>query len=181
MSNALSEVRRVSYVCTSTFGLICATRSFATSIFLRPTSLVPYNTWRCRFVSSMTSKSTIPRRPTPAAPRYCVSGTPRPPAPMISADDCLSLNCPAIPTSGRIRWREYRLISAGVRMSLRLDLDGIVVVGVLTQGRWNDDSDGCHRGTGSMTVLYLRFVPPAPPIQILGRETITPGAPAPLG
>src|SRR5439155_46579 len=159
MSSALSEVRRVSYVCTSTFGLICATRSFATSIFLRPTSLVPYNTWRCRFVSSMTSKSTIPRRPTPAAPRYCVSGTPRPPGPMISADDCLSLNCPAI----------------------RIDLDGHVVCGVLTHGRWSDDSDGCHRRTGSMTVLYLRYVPPAAPIQIHGRETITPGAPAPLG
>ena len=40
---------------------------------------------------------------------------------MISADDCLSFNCPAIPTSGRIRWREYRLISAGMRMSLRFD------------------------------------------------------------
>src|SRR5439155_862338 len=140
MSSALSEVRRVSYVCTSTFGLICATRSFATSIFLRPTSLVPYNTWRCRFVSSMTSKSTIIRVQMPPK--------------LVEAPHEAS----------------ERLFHA-----LRFDLDGIVVCGVLTQGRWNDDSDGSHRRTGSMTELYLRFVPPAPPIQIHGRETITPG------
>src|SRR5438445_331807 len=38
MSKALSELSRVSYVWTSTFGFIWATRSFATSSFFRPTS-----------------------------------------------------------------------------------------------------------------------------------------------
>ena len=40
--------------------------------------------WRCRFVSSTTSASTMPSVPTPAAARYSAAGEPRPPAPISS-------------------------------------------------------------------------------------------------
>ena len=38
---------------------------------------------------------------------------------MMRAEDCFSFSWPAMPTSGRMRWREYRLISAGERTSFR--------------------------------------------------------------
>src|SRR3989475_1685183 len=48
-----------------------------------------------------------------------------------------------------------RLFDAG-----RLDLDGIVIRGVLTEGCRDDDPDRWHRRIGFMSVLYLRFAPP---------------------
>ncbi len=44
--------------------------------------------------------------------------------------------------------------------AVRLDLHGIVIRGVLTKRRRDDDSDRGHGRVGFMTVLYLRFAPP---------------------
>ena len=57
-------------------------RPCADSSLRRPTSGVPCSTCRCRLLKSTTSKSTRPRRPTPAAARYSAAGEPSPPAPM---------------------------------------------------------------------------------------------------
>ena len=69
MSSALSESSRS--VCRTTFtsGLISAMLSFADCAFSVPMSDTPWMTWRCRLDSSTTSKSTMPRVPTPAAAR----------------------------------------------------------------------------------------------------------------
>jgi len=61
---------------------------------------------RCRFEVSTTSKSMMPRVPTPAAARYISAGEPRPPAPTHRTLAFFSLFCPVIPTSGMIRCRE---------------------------------------------------------------------------
>jgi hypothetical protein len=66
----------------------------------------PWMIWRCRFDSSTVSNSTMPSVPTPAAARYISAGEPRPPAPTHSTLAFFSRFCPAIPTSGMIRWRE---------------------------------------------------------------------------
>src|SRR6266404_5658191 len=60
-------------------GLRLDRRCRAASVFGLPTSLEPNVTWRCKLVTSTTSKSTRPSRPTPAAARYKPSGAPRPP------------------------------------------------------------------------------------------------------
>ena len=52
--------------------------------------------------------------PTPAAARYIATGEPSPPAPMQSTLAAFSFFCPSMPTSGRIRWRLYRLISSAL-------------------------------------------------------------------
>src|SRR5690349_10741677 len=69
-------------------------------------------TWRCRFDSSTTSKSTMPSVPTPAAARYSSAGLPRPPAPMTRTLAFFSRFCPVTPTSGMIRCRLYRATSS---------------------------------------------------------------------
>ncbi len=94
---------RISCAITLTCGFSSFSVSFAESSFGGPTSEVPCRIWRCRLLTSTTSKSTMPIVPTPAAARYIATGEPRPPAPMHSTLAALSLRCPSIPTSGRIR------------------------------------------------------------------------------
>src|SRR3989338_3005024 len=60
---------------------------------------------RCRLVKPTVSKSTMPRRPMPAAARYSPSGEQRPPAPMSRMPASFSFRCPPMPTSGIIRGR----------------------------------------------------------------------------
>jgi purine-nucleoside phosphorylase len=86
--------------------------SRADSALGRPTSSVPCSSWRWRFEKSTVSKSTIPSLPMPAAARYIAMGDPKPPAPMHSTLVEQIFFCPAMPTSGRMRWREYRRISS---------------------------------------------------------------------
>src|SRR6187200_1000895 len=112
ISSAFSLVSRVSYPSTCTCGFMSLSRSRADSSFGRPTSFEPCTIWRCRFVTSTTSKSTSPIVPTPAAVRYSASGEPSPPAPMSSTRDALSRCCPSSATSGRMRCRLYRRISS---------------------------------------------------------------------
>ena len=101
----LDESSRSSCTLTVISGLISSTESRADSAFDRPTSLCPWMIWRCRFDSSTASNSTMPSVPTPAAARYISAGDPRPPAPTHSTFAFLSRFCPAIATSGMIRWR----------------------------------------------------------------------------
>src|SRR6478672_2551204 len=72
---------------------------------------------RCRFDSSTTSNSTMPKVPTPAAARYISAGDPSPPAPTHSTLAFLSRFCPAMATSGMIKWRLYRRTSSTDRDS----------------------------------------------------------------
>src|SRR2546427_13274231 len=51
-------------------------------------------------------------------------------------------------------------VPEGLFDALRLDLYGVVIRGVLTKGRRDDDSDRRHGRVRFMTVLYLRFAPP---------------------
>ena len=75
-----------------------------------PTVEEPWRTWRCKLDSSTTSKSTIPIRPTPAATKYINVGEPKPPVPTHNTLDALSFCWPSIPTSSKMRCREYRAI-----------------------------------------------------------------------
>src|SRR5438445_38984 len=70
ISSAFSEVRRVSNASTRTLGLMSRRRSSADWSLDTPTRDVPCRIWRCRFVWSTTSKSTMPIVPTPAAALY---------------------------------------------------------------------------------------------------------------
>ena len=90
----------------SIVGLIARRCSTADSTFGRPTSAVVCRIWRCRFVTSTRSKSTIPIFPMPAAARYIATGEPSPPAPITSTLASSSLRCPAPPMFGRMMWRE---------------------------------------------------------------------------
>ena len=65
-----------------------------TPVSAGPASSVPWMIWRCRLLSSTTSKSTRPMRPTPAAARYMTSGEPSPPAPTASTLRGLELLLP---------------------------------------------------------------------------------------
>ena len=103
---AFSLVNAVSCLSTITLGLMLLTVSVADSTFERSTSSVPWAICRCRFEKSTTSKSTRPIRPMPAAARYMLIGEPSPPVPMHSTLALLSFFWPAMPTSGRMRWRE---------------------------------------------------------------------------
>ena len=105
ISKAFSLDKIVSYVTTSTFGLIRSSVSRADSTFGRPTSSVPCEIWRWRFDRSTRSKSTSPIVPTPAAARYIAIGEPSPPVPMHSTFASSSLRCPSAPTPGRMMWR----------------------------------------------------------------------------
>jgi hypothetical protein len=51
-------------------------------------------------------------------------------------------------------------VAKGLFDAVGLDLDGIVIRGVLPKRRRDDDSDRRHGRIGFMTVLYLRFAPP---------------------
>src|SRR2546427_13048097 len=51
-------------------------------------------------------------------------------------------------------------VPKGLVDALRLDLHRVVIRGVLTKSRRDDDSHGHHGRIGFMTVLYLRFAPP---------------------
>src|SRR5579859_3076740 len=66
--------------------------------------------WRWRLEKSTMSKSTMPILPMPAAARYIAIGDPSPPAPMQRTLVEQIFFWPARPTSGRIKWREYRRI-----------------------------------------------------------------------
>ena len=81
MLSAFEESRRT--LCSSmlTFGFICSSLAFATSALLFPMSCSEYRTCLWRLLFSMTSKSTMPILPTPAAARYMADGVPSPPAP----------------------------------------------------------------------------------------------------
>jgi hypothetical protein len=105
ISITLLESSRSSWRTTWTSGLISRIESRALWALDRPTSLWPWMTWRCRLLSSTTSKSITPSVPTPAAARYISVGLPRPPAPTARTFAFLSRFCPSIATSGMIRWR----------------------------------------------------------------------------
>ena len=64
-----SEVSRSRNGTTSTSGLSASIVRRAESVFGSPSEFVECTIWRCRFVSSTTSASTIPSVPTPAAAR----------------------------------------------------------------------------------------------------------------
>jgi hypothetical protein len=65
ISITLVESSRSSWSTTSMSGLISCTDACALSALDRPMSLWPWMTWRCRLLSSTTSKSTMPSVPTP--------------------------------------------------------------------------------------------------------------------
>ena len=69
MSSAFELSSGVSCRFTVTNGFVSAIDSLADCAFDFPTSDCPWITWRCRFDSSTTSKSTTPSVPTPAAAR----------------------------------------------------------------------------------------------------------------
>ena len=54
----------------------------------------------------------MPTLPIPAAARYSPKGDPSPPAPIMRTLAFFNRRCPAIPTSGMMRCREYRSISS---------------------------------------------------------------------
>jgi hypothetical protein len=60
ISITLLESSRSSWSRTSISGLISCTEALALCALLRPMSLWPWITWRCRLLSSTTSKSTMP-------------------------------------------------------------------------------------------------------------------------
>ncbi len=107
-SKTLSLNSKVSWPTTSIVGLIAWRWSTADAIFERPTSAVVCRIWRCRFVTSTVSKSTMPSFPIPAAARYSATGEPSPPAPITRTLASSSLRCPFPPMFGRMMWREYR-------------------------------------------------------------------------
>src|SRR5919106_1230365 len=65
--------------------------------------------------------------PTPAAARYRSAGEPRPPAPIVRIFASRILVCPASPTSGRIRCREYRSrCAAATALTVDDDLGSLI-------------------------------------------------------
>src|ERR1017187_9649075 len=102
------------------FGLIALSFSAALMSLCLPTSPVKWMICRCRLLKSTVSNSTMPMVPTPAAVRYNAIGEPSPPEPISNTFAALSRSWPSTPTSGRIRWREYRLISSLVNFARSL-------------------------------------------------------------
>src|ERR1700687_262962 len=104
-------------------------RSRAASVLGLPTSPELNVTWRCKFVKSTISKSTRPRRPTPAAARYKPSGAPNPPVPISMTLALFSFSCPSMPTSGMIRCRLYRKIASFERLAAAFAASCAPVIG----------------------------------------------------
>src|SRR5688572_2873263 len=127
-----------------------ASRSRAESSLLRPTSDVPWSTWRWRLDTSTASKSTSPMVPTPAAARYSAAGEPSPPAPTSRTRARFSARWPPTPISGRMRCRLYRRYSSGARSLVDRSCN---VAGVMSASRdgWHDRElvAGLQRGLES--------------------------------
>ena len=81
-------------------------------------------TWRCKFVASTVSSSTMPIVPTPAAARYCKAGAPRPPAPITKTPDCRRRIWPEPPISGMTIWRAYRSSSVSDILASKITVSG---------------------------------------------------------
>ena len=84
--------------------------SFATCALFLPNSVSLYNTCLCKLLISTLSPSAIPNFPTPAAARYCSTGTPKPPAPTTKTLDFANKFWASLPKFGKIICLEYLCI-----------------------------------------------------------------------